>query len=61
VGKEFLDTRTGKEWVQEAEQLVQSGVNDANETLRSKYDLFVSIVQQKTDSYKAQGKVPYDL
>jgi hypothetical protein len=61
TGREFLDTPTGKKWEREAERLVRSGVNDANETLRSKYDLFVEIVQQKTDSYKAQGKVPDDL
>lgn len=63
IGKEFLDTETGRKWQEKAEVIIQSSVDDVRRSLfsGSKEDIYRRAIQRRIDQYQAQGKIPAGL
>jgi hypothetical protein len=61
IGRDFLTTETGQKWQEKADAIVLDAVAEVRQGFDSKFDLYGKIIQEKIDSYKAQGELPADL
>jgi hypothetical protein len=61
VGRGFLHTKTGKKWRERAEPIIQSAVDEVRQSLDPKYESYRKTIQERIESYSAQGKIPADL
>ncbi|MGA3117844.1 MAG: hypothetical protein ABSF90_25845 [Syntrophobacteraceae bacterium] len=61
MGKEFLDTETGRKWREKAEPIIQSVAEEVRQSLDPKYELYRKTIQERIDLYAAKGKIPAAL